>query len=70
MDTEELPWYTDRCPRCQPRRVVPPSLVRRATTGNGVRADYLCPRGHTWSTNWMWWENRPHDTDDLDDLAA
>ncbi|GAA4439572.1 hypothetical protein GCM10023170_011280 [Phytohabitans houttuyneae] len=60
---DELPPYADRCPKCRIRTVVPPLLVRRNQRGTGVTADYACPRGHTWYTNWAWWTGAPHSTD-------
>lgn len=59
-----LPPYSDRCPKCRFRVVVPPSLVRRADNGHGVTADYICPAGHTWFTGWAWWRDEAHFTDD------
>ncbi len=64
MAVDQRPWYSDRCPDCIPSHIAPPLLVRRSENGKGVTVDYLCPAGHAWSTNWAWWTNKPHSTDD------
>lgn len=64
-----LPPYSDQCPECPVRVVVPPMQVWPADNGHGVTVDYLCPVGHTWHTGWAWWAGEPHSTD-LDDWTG
>lgn len=65
-----LPPYSDRCPDCPTRVVVPPVQVSRADNGHGVTADYLCPHGHTWHTGWARWDSSASHGNDWTGWAA
>lgn len=62
--------FLDRCDadrRCVELPAVTPIMihpVRDARRGGySVTADYLCPRGHTWSCGWSATEEMLHDYD-------